>query len=180
MLPTLQTERLLLDAFTLDDVESVQSLAGDPEVARTTANIPHPYPDEAAEAWIRSHAPAHKEKGHVALAIREPQKGLVGAISLGVDSYNRHAEAGYWVGRAHWGHGYATAALRALIAYGFAELALERIFARHLACNPASGRVMEKAGMVREGCLRRHACKNGKLDDVVLFGILRAEHWATA
>lgn len=180
MLPTLQTARLLLDAFTLEDAESVQRQAGAPEVARTTANIPHPYPAGAAEAWIRSHAPAHAEKGHIALAIRASQIGLVGAISLGIDSNNRHAEPGYWIGRAHWGRGYATEALRELIGYGFGELALERIFARHLACNPASGRVMEKAGMTREGCQRRHIFKNGNFEDVVMYGILRAEHLQAA
>lgn len=176
MLPTLQTERLLLDAFTLDDVESVQNQAGDPEVARTTANIPHPYPPGAAEFWIRSHAPAHAEKGHIALAIREPECGLVGTISLGLDIANSHAEAGYWIGRNFWGRGYATEALRRIVAHGFDDLGLERIFARHLACNPASGRVMEKAGMTREGCMRRHICKNGNFEDVVLWGILRREY----
>jgi RimJ/RimL family protein N-acetyltransferase len=118
----------------------------------------------------------HAEKGHIALAVRQADEGLVGAISLGVDSAHHHAEAGYWIGRPFWGQGYATEALRRLISYGFAELKLERIVARHLGCNPASGRVMEKAGMIREGCQRRHEIKNGNLEDVVLYGILREEY----
>jgi ribosomal-protein-alanine N-acetyltransferase len=175
MLPTLQSPRLLLDAFTLDDAPSVQRQAGDPEVARTTANIPHPYPEGAAEAWIGSHAPAFAEKRHVTLAIRHPEHGLVGTVSLGVDMAHRHAEAGYWIGREFWSQGFATEALRRLIAYGFRELDLERIHARHLGCNPASGRVMEKAGMTREGCQRRHFIKNGNFEDVVLYGIMRSD-----
>lgn len=178
MLPTLHTERLLLDAFTLKDAEVVHRLAGDPEVARTTANIPHPYPEGAAEIWIRTHGPMHAEKGHITLAIRRPDEGLVGAISLGVNPAHQHAEAGYWIGRPFWGRGYATESLRTLIGHGFAVVKLARIHARHLGCNPASGRVMEKAGMIREGCQRRHESRNGTFEDVILYGILREEYRA--
>lgn len=180
MPPTLHTERLHLDPFTLGDAEAVHLYAGDPEVARTTANIPHPYPEGAAETWILSHARGNAERGDVTLAIRDSANDLVGAIGLGLSPAHRHAEAGYWIGRPFWGCGYATEALQRLIAYGFGELALERIFARHLSCNPASGRVMQKSGMTWEGCQRRHICKNGNFEDVELYGLLREDYQGAA
>ena len=81
------------------------------------------------------------------------------------------AEIGYWVGEATWGKGIATAAVRALSTYGFKELGLTRIFAVPLVSNPASMRVLEKAGYVREVVLRRSAIKEGIVLDQVLYAI---------
>jgi [ribosomal protein S5]-alanine N-acetyltransferase len=79
------------------------------------------------------------------------------------------------VGRDWWGQGYATEAARAVLRYGFEELKLNRIYAHHMTKNPASGRVLEKIGMQREGCLRQMIRKWGVLEDVVLYAILRQD-----
>jgi RimJ/RimL family protein N-acetyltransferase len=79
------------------------------------------------------------------------------------------AEIGYWVGRAFWGRGIATEALRAVTKYGFAHLRLIRIFAVPYAHNAASVRVLEKADYVYEGRMRSSAIKDGVVLDQLLY-----------
>lgn len=176
MIPTLQTPRLVLDAFTLADASAVHEYAGNIEVARMTANIPHPYPEGAAEAWIASHQQAFLDDRDLVFAIRFPDGKLAGAINLAIKRPHQQAELGYWIGQPFWGQGIATEAARCVIDHGFSCLGLERVYARHMGGNPASGRVMEKAGFMREGCLRRHFLKNGRFEDVLEYGILKSEY----
>ncbi len=174
--PTLETARLRLRPFTLADAPDVQRLAGAWEVASTTGNIPHPYPDGAAEAWIRDHGLAFEQGRLVTYAITRRDDGvLVGAISLRPNAAHHHAELGYWIGVPYWNQGYATEAARALVGYGFNTLSLHRIFAAHLTRNPASGRVMQKLGMTYEGCLRQHIFRWGQFEDLARYGILQSE-----
>ena len=175
-MPTLQTERLTLRPFTLNDAPEVQRLVGDPAIAATTLNIPHPYEDGMAEEWISTHLPRFKQGNGVRFAITLQQtKALLGSIGLTiVRRYNR-AELGYWVGKPYWGKGYGTEAAKATIAYGFSQLNLNRIFAYYLTRNPASGRIMEKAGMRYEGLLRQHVFKDDVYEDLKLYAILRED-----
>jgi RimJ/RimL family protein N-acetyltransferase len=77
------------------------------------------------------------------------------------------------VGKPYWNRGYATEAAAALLAFGFNELSLNRIYASYLARNPSSGRVMEKVGMLREGIVRQGTKKWEKYEDLVCYAILR-------
>ncbi len=144
--PTIDSTRLILRPFRLDDAFSVQKLAGDKLIAATTANIPHPYPNGAAEAWIKAH-PENWERGESAtFAIQ--LKGLrkvIGAISL-MDIATDSAEIGYWVGVPYWGNGYCSEAVSALVAFAISGLALRCVTAMHLQSNPASGKVLQKCG----------------------------------
>lgn len=174
--PTLRTERLSLRPFTLLDADDVQRLAGDVQVASTTLHVPHPYPDGAAEEWIASHAPGFAHRTNATFAITMEEDGsLVGAIGLGIQPAHAKAELGYWIGVPYWGRRFATEAGRALIAFGFRDLVLNRIFASHMTRNPASGRVLEQIGMRREGLLRQDARKWGAFEDVAIYGILAAD-----
>jgi len=175
-LPTLTSKRLVLRPFTLSDSEDVQRLAGVEEMADTTLNIPHPYADGQAEAWIESHDDAFRQRERVALAITDSKRVLVGAVSLRLELGHGRAELGYWIGLPYWGCGYATEAASTMVGYGFNELGLNRVHAHHLARNPASGRVLEKAGFAHEGLHRAHILKNGRFEDAQSFAILRAEH----
>jgi RimJ/RimL family protein N-acetyltransferase len=168
----LTTKRLTLRAFTLEDAPAVQSLAGNPAVAATTLNIPHPYADGMAEEWIASHVPNWETKQCLTLAITSKAHGLVGAISLKLDMTHRRADMGYWIGVPFWNQGFATEAAAAVLEYGFTELGLHRIYAHHFASNPASGRVMQKLGMKKEGVLRQHIIKGISLEDVVVYAVL--------
>jgi RimJ/RimL family protein N-acetyltransferase len=163
----------MLRPFRPDDAPSITRLAGDRAIADTTLTVPHPYPPGAAEAWIAHHAPGWSLGREAVFAITDPTGGLVGAIGLVVTPEHRRGELGYWVGRPFWNRGYATSAARAVMAFGFAELGLHRIQAMHLVRNPASGRVLVKAGMEYEGTLRHYLVKWDTPEDVAVYGIVR-------
>lgn len=145
--PSIQTERLNLIEFQLDDANTVQSLAGNYNVAKKTLNIPHPYEDGMAESWIATHQQNWDEKSALTYAIilKETRK-LIGAVGL-VGIKGTEAGMGYWIGEKYWGQGFCTEAAKALIEFCFNDLKLTSIEAEHLVLNPASGRVMQKAGM---------------------------------
>jgi [ribosomal protein S5]-alanine N-acetyltransferase len=174
--PTFETPRLLLRPFRVADADDVQRLAGDRAIADTTLNIPHPYEDGLAEKWIRSHRDWF-ERGQQAVfaVVRQTPATLIGAAGLLICPEDQRAELGYWVGKPYWGQGYATEAARAVAAFGFEQLGLNRIHAAHFARNPASGRVMRKLGMTREGCLRQHVRKWDAFEDLEAYAILKSQ-----
>ena len=84
------------------------------------------------------------------------------------------AEIGYWLGESCWGRGIVTEALRAVTAEAFRRFELRRIYALPFADNPASVRVLEKAGYVLEGRLRQSAIKDGQIRDQLLYATYRS------
>lgn len=175
--PKLETASLVLRPFAPSDAPAVRQLAGAPEVARTTLNVPHPYPAGVAEDWIGRHPEYFATRQAVVYAVTQRAGGaLCGSISLGLARQHDRAEMGYWFGVDFWGRGYATEAARALCDFGFRQLGLNRIYAQHFAANPASGRVMQKIGMAYEGTLRQHHRKNGEYVDSLCYAVLR-EQW---
>lgn len=174
--PTLETERLILRPFRLRDAEKVLELAGDKRIASTTLNVPHPYPEGGAEEWIATHEPLFLDGKIAVFAIILKESGeLIGSIGFGTIDEGHQAELGYWVGVPYWNKGYCSEAGRAVLEYGFRDRGLNRIHACYLARNPASGRVLEKIGMVYEGTRRQHILKWGVFEDLVLMGILRSD-----
>jgi ribosomal-protein-alanine N-acetyltransferase len=174
--PTLETERLMLRPFIPYDAFDVERLAGAREVADTTLNIPHPYPHGGAAEWIRLHGPAWDDGTSATFAIVGKKTGaLVGAISLIIKREHRRAELGYWIALDCWNRGYATEASRRMIDFGFEILGLHRIEARHFLRNPASGRVMEKLGMQKEGQERDWAIKWDRFETLAVYSILEPE-----
>lgn len=174
--PTLTTARLVLRPYAPEDAAAVHGHLQDREVASTTAMIPHPYPEGAAETWIATHAARHEAGEAAVLAITLRGDGtLVGSIELRVEPAHRRGELGYWIGRAHWGRGYATEAADALLRWGMRTLGLHRVHAAHMSRNPASGAVLRKIGMRHEGTLRGHVQKWGVMEDLEVWGVLEDE-----
>jgi len=189
-IPRLYTPRLCLRPYSLADAGRVQELAGDKRIAATTAVIPHPYPDGAAEQWISTHENAAANQDYiwaVTLAgTRTPGRELdrtdtghlIGTVGVGRNAAPEHARGvlGYWIGVPYWNKGFATEATRALLKWAFGRNEFHRVTAWHLTKNPASGRVMQKLGMTCEGTLRQHFNKWGEFHDVTCYGIL-ADEW---
>jgi len=173
--PTLHTRRLGLGAFVPEDAEELQRLAGAREIADTTLMIPHPYELDHALAWIGNQRKEAVRGRAANFAVRLADGGhLIGCAGLrDIDPEHRQAELGFWIGHEYWGQGYAREAAGAVIRYGFEVLDLNRIYAHHMARNPAAGRVLLHLGMRREGVMRQRVRKWGVFEDVVLYAILR-------
>ena len=174
---TITTPRLVLRPYTLDDCEELAHAINRREIYETTLNIASPYTPAHARTYISGNDEARRTERDLPCAIALKETGaIVGGIGLIVDRAMDRAELGYWVAVPHWGRGYATEAARALIRHGFDVLKLNCIEAHHLAFNPASGRVMLKAGMKYEGRLRQRAKKDGQYHDIDMYSILRSEY----
>ena len=87
------------------------------------------------------------------------------------------AEVSFWIGRPWWRRGFATEAAQGVVRFAFESLDLNRVYGHHLVRNPASGRVLARLGMQREGLLRQRVRKNDSFEDVVLCALVR-EDWA--
>ena len=173
----LYSDNLILRLFAIDDAKRVRELAGDYDIAKTTLHIPYPYPEDAAETWIkRTHEAAEKGSLYAFAVVRELDSELLGAISLGIVPEYKRAELAYWMGKPYWGHGYTTEAASRLVKFGFEELDLNRIYAFAFSTNPASSRVMQKIGMTYEGTLVQHVRKRDEYYDLVAYGILIQIH----
>jgi ribosomal-protein-alanine N-acetyltransferase len=110
-----------------------------------------------------------------AIADRQTDK-LIGMITLDVDKFFPRAELSYWIEKSYRNKGYATEAVNAIIEYGFLKRRLNRIQAMHFSDNPASGRVLEKSGMLFEGTLRQYVGKDDIFFDCQLYAILRSDY----
>jgi RimJ/RimL family protein N-acetyltransferase len=129
-----------------------------------------------AKKWISQHQSKFKsgESLHLAITLKPNQK-MIGAIGLDIEKRHNRAELGYWIGTDHWNQGYCTEAAKAIIEYGFKQLKLNKIKSSHFNRNPASGKVMRKIGMKKEGLRKEHVIKWNKYEDLVQYAILRKE-----
>jgi [ribosomal protein S5]-alanine N-acetyltransferase len=173
--PVVRSARLTLRPLTEADAETVQRLCSDREIAATTMHIPHPYPAGAAMEFIRSRADAYASAQAASWGMEMRGSGIVGVIGLSLVPAHRNVELGYWVGRPFWGQGIATEAAIAMVRCAFERFDAVRVHAHHFSRNPASGRVLQRAGMRHEGTLRSHVLKWGVFEDLELYGILRSE-----
>ena len=175
--PPLLTERLLLRSFILEDAADVQRLAGDRDIASTLLSMPHPYEDGMAEEWMQSCSEQFENDEALNFAITHgTDKHLIGGTELRLDRETENAQLGYWIGKPYWNHGYATEAAKAVVAYGFEVLKLNRIHAYCFKRNATSGRVLEKIGMQYEGCLRQHIKKWDNFEDIIAYGMLKTDY----
>jgi RimJ/RimL family protein N-acetyltransferase len=142
--PVLETERLILRAFRAEDAETVSILAGEWDVARMMAPVPHPYPVSFAQDWINSHRTSAAAGTDMTFAICL-DNALIGSINI----ENRGDDTtgiGYWVGKTHWNKGYASEALAEILRYAFHILNVNLLTTELFADNLGSARVLEKAG----------------------------------
>ncbi|MFL6724265.1 MAG: GNAT family N-acetyltransferase [Sphingomicrobium sp.] len=154
-----RTERLLLRPGWAEDAPALARAIADEQVVRNLATAPWPFGLEDAEAFLA----APRDPAMPSFLITERTEGeprLVGACGLGRRPSGA-VEMGYWIGRVHWGQGFATEAGRALIEIA-RVLKLPRLEASHFLDNPASARVLEKLGFLPTGLsTTRYSCARG-------------------
>ena len=174
--PTLETERLTLRPMRMGDARSVYAWSRDPEVARYVLWDAHTSILDTRE--YLSYVRRLYRRGLPSSWGICPRGGdqVIGTIGImGWSPENQSCEIGYSLGKAWWGQGYMTEAAGRLILSLFRDLDMNRIEAQHDIRNPASGRVLEKCGMQREGVLRSRVRNKGEYVDVVMWAVIRSD-----
>ncbi len=147
--PEVSTPRLNLRAPSLADAPVLGRLADDAGVARMTTGIPHPYPPDAAEGFLDRIGRADPGRQRL-FAVEAPDDGFVGLLGFHPNAEGA-PELGYWLGRPFWGRGYMTEAVRAAMVWAGGAWGKRFVMSGHFADNPASGRVLIKAGFLYTG-----------------------------
>lgn len=168
----LHLDRCEIRDWRREDAVALVRHANDRDVSRNLRDeFPFPYTDRDAEEWIRF-ATGEGRGAVFAIAVAGEAAGGIG-LRPGIDINRRTAEIGFWLGKAHWGRGIMTEAVTAVTRHVFDHMELDRVFAAVFEDNPASMRVLEKAGYRREGRMRRSAVKDGRSLDQILFAAVR-------
>ena len=174
--PELRTDRLILRELSYKDIPKIVEYAGNPKITDMTLNIPHPYDEKDAIFWINSANQGFANKTQYTFGIRmKSSDEFIGGIGLKVNNRFNRAELGYWIAEPFWGHGYATEALGVLLKFAFQELKIHKIHANHLTENPASGKVMIKNRMIKEGELKDHTKKGGAYKSLIQYRLTKTE-----
>lgn len=151
--PVVETRRLRLRAPGAQDISRLAGLANDRAIAAQTQRMPHPFGHAEAEDFVLRVAAQDPRRGSTFLIDHEDH-GVVGVIGL-FEHEDLAPEVGYWIGRPFWGRGYATEALEGAMVWASRQWRRRALVSGHFADNPASGRVLEKAGFLYTGETRR-------------------------
>jgi ribosomal-protein-alanine N-acetyltransferase len=176
----IETERLILREFTIDDWPEVLAYQSEPRYQRfypPTERTPG-----QAQAFVQMFLDQQQEeprrKFQLAVTLKTDPK-LIGNCGLRLDSVDaRQADIGYEFSPDHWGNGYATESAQAMVHFGFASFHLHRIWSWCIADNFGSARVLEKLGMQLEGRLRENEYFRDRWWDTLMYGMLDSE-WKT-
>ncbi|MBD0257545.1 MAG: GNAT family N-acetyltransferase [Cytophagales bacterium] len=174
--PEIETARLRLTELKAGDIPQIVQLAANPRISDYTLNLPFPYAEKDALYWLNLAHQGYTNGTHLIFAVRlKPENAFLGGIGLTLEPRFDRAEIGYWLGEPYWNQGYATEATGAIIRFGFGTLGLNKLTSSYLAQNPASGRVMQKSGMTREGELQEHVRKGNAYHTLILYGLTRSD-----
>ncbi|WP_447006175.1 GNAT family N-acetyltransferase [Saccharothrix isguenensis] len=174
----LTTERLVLRPFTVADAPAFAAYRSDPDVARYQGWVT-PFPLAQAEEFVREVGTADPtEPGWFQFAV-EAGGVLVGDVGVGLHENRMQAEVGYTLATAHQGRGYASEAVRRVVAHLFEERGLHRVSAECDARNERSARLLARLGFRQEGHRVRSTWAKGEWTDDLLFGLLATE-WRAA
>ena len=161
-----------LRPLELTDAERFAMLANDPDIAANmTDGFPHPFPLSHAEKFI-SRAITYHPPRLLAILVDGILAGGIG-LHIQEDVSRLNAELGYWLGKEYWHQGVMTEALKHIVAYGFSNFDLTRIYARPFGSNIGSQRALQKAAFILEAKFDKTIIKNGILEDECIYAIRR-------
>ena len=136
--------------------------------------FPHPYSEKDGEEFIQMVLAKPEPVVDFAIEVDGVVVGGIGVVP-GKDTERISAEMGYWLGEKYWNKGIVSRAISEMVNYVFTELPITKLFAGVYSHNPASMRVLEKAGFVKEGILRKTAIKNGVVVDIHYYGLVKPD-----
>jgi RimJ/RimL family protein N-acetyltransferase len=168
----LKLEKSTLRPWRPGDEQSLVHHANNRTIWRNLRDaFPHPYTLADARNWIRIANPASPVT-NFAIVVGGVAAGGIGLV-LKDDVFRRSAEIGYWLGEEYWGRGIVTEAVRAITDYAFATFDVCRLFAGVFEWNPASMRVLEKAGYEFESRMKKSVTKDGETIDELIYALVR-------
>ncbi len=154
------------------DAPSIAKYANNRKIWKNLRDgFPHPYNLSDAESFL-SLVQLQEPKSYFAIASNEEAFGGIG-LGIGSDVHRFTAELGFWLAEPFWNKGVMTESVLRFTEYAFEKFKLHRIYAEPYATNPASVRVLEKAGFFLEGTLRANVYKNGRVLDQFLYSRVR-------
>jgi RimJ/RimL family protein N-acetyltransferase len=162
----------VLRPLSMADLDDLLAVANDYSIARyMTGKYPHPYTRQHGISFLTG-ATTQQQDNLRGIAIDGKLAGCIGIFPQD-DIMCRNAELGYWLGAAYRGQGVATAAVQQMVHYGFSHFDISRIYARPFSNNPASQRVLEKAGFVLEARITGNILKFGEVLDELIYAVRR-------
>ncbi|WP_267246977.1 GNAT family N-acetyltransferase [Streptococcus sp. Marseille-Q5986] len=174
----LQTERLILRRFVESDAETMfQNWASSAENLTYVTWNPHPdvgVTRNSSRNSIASYANPNYYKWVICL--KEKPEQVIGDISIvEMDEIDSSCEIGYVLGKDYWGRGIMTEALKAVLDFCFTQAGFQKVRARYASLNPASGRVMEKAGMSYLKTIANGVERKDCVADLIYYQISRED-----
>ena len=167
----IQLDRCEVRSWLPSDAEAVARYADNRKIwLNLRDGFPQPYTLQDAHRFIAAALEA-KPESRFAISVDGEAVGSIGFL-LHSDVERNSAEIGYWLGEPFWGRGIMAEALEAVTRYAVHEHGLTRVFAVPYAWNPASFRVLEKAGYTLEGRMRKSAIKDGQVLDQLLYAFV--------
>jgi RimJ/RimL family protein N-acetyltransferase len=160
----LTLDRCTVCDWRMEDAPSIVEHANNSNVSRTLRDrFPYPYTIGDAKEFL-ARSTSKQPRNIFCIAINGAAIGGIG-VHVGEDVHRHVASIGYWLGEEFWGRGVMSEVVPAFVNYCFANLKLYRIYAEAFENNFASARILEKAGFVLEGRLRRNVVKEGQILD---------------
>lgn len=176
-LPPIETPRLLLRKITMADARDIFAYSGTRKSPATCfGRRSAAFATRASTCAICSASIETTSPRAGASSTRRRAASSARSASMSYSADHNSAEIGYSLARDYWNRGIMTEAVRAVLRYAFEKMQLHRVEAQFELDNPASGRVMEKAGMQKEGVLRGRLYNKGRYVDVALYAILREDY----
>ncbi len=167
----LECSKCVVRDWSPSDKDALLVLADNLSIWRNMTHMfPHPYMAADAEWWF-SFLASMVEPTHWAIEVEGRAAGGIG-VAIGEGVFSRSAEFGYWLGEPFWGRGIMTEAAQAVVRYAMFRLGLCRLEAAVFEWNPASMRVLEHCGFVREGVSRVSVLKDGEVIDRVVYALV--------
>ncbi|MGB7408531.1 MAG: GNAT family N-acetyltransferase [Pontixanthobacter sp.] len=160
-----RSERLFLRPAWPEDANAIHRAIAHEDIVRNLATAPWPYALKDARAFVA----LERSAKHPSFIVTLPGQGLVGSAGMGMDPETGRLQCGYWIARDWWGRGFATEATRAILQIAHA-LGHREMTASHFMDNPASGKVLRKAGFMPTGEIRQgYSLARGCSDPVACF-----------
>jgi [ribosomal protein S5]-alanine N-acetyltransferase len=157
----------------MNDAERLSVIANNKNISDNLRDgVPSPYSLTDAQNWLNSIIPENNPPRFFAIISEDNIVGSIGIITK-TDIYRKNVEIGYFLDEAYWGKGIVTKAVKAATAYSFSKFEIVRVYAETFADNPASRKVLEKAGFKCEAVLKNYIVKNGVIKDCCIYSVLK-------